>query len=106
MLLVSTLVALVLIVGLFIFFATDLVMGSNSKASDMIMGKSKARDTLIDNLKDPLITSRAYFTEPAKGPIGDFIGYSPMPQDNWLHSFTHEETKDEGGEYYNISGFI
>lgn len=81
-------------------------MGSNSKAPDMLTGNSGALNILMDNLKDPLITSRAYFTEPATGPIGDFIGYSPMSQDNWLHSFTHEETEDERSKYNKISGFI
>jgi hypothetical protein len=67
---------------------------------------SAASVILLDNLKDPLVTSRAYFTEPLTGPTGDFVGYSPVSEDNWLHSFTHEETQDKRSEYDNIRSLI
>lgn len=66
----------------------------------------KASDTLLDMLKDPLVTSRAYFTEPATGPMGDFVGYSPMSQDDWLHSLPHEESQDKGSKYDKIGSLV
>lgn len=67
---------------------------------------TSATDVLIDIIKDPLVTSRAYFTEPATGPIGDFVGYSPVSQDDWLHRLPHEESQDEGGKYHEIRSLI
>ena len=80
-LLISILVALGLLLGIYFYVKKAQIMKSEPNATDI----------LTDNLKDPLITSRAYFTEPSTGPIGDFTGYSPMSQDDWLHSFTHKE---------------
>lgn len=85
-----------LFLGLYFFTMKDQIMKDDPKATDILM----------DNLKDPLITSRAFFTEPATGPIGDFVGYSPMSQDDWLHSFTHEESQDERSKYDKIRSFI
>ena len=95
-LLISILVALGLLLGIYFYVKKEQIMKSEPNATDI----------LTDNLKDPLITSRAYFTEPSTGPIGDFTGYSPMSQDDWLHSFTHEESQDERSKYDKISGFI
>lgn len=50
-----------------------------------------ASDVFFDLLKDPLIVSRAYFTEPVTGDIGDFEGYDSVPEDHWLHGFPHEK---------------
>jgi hypothetical protein len=58
----------------------------------LVPGTVTATTVLEDNLKDPLVTSRAYIVETSTGSIGDFVGYSPMSQDDWLHSFTHEES--------------
>lgn len=85
-----------LFLGLYFLLKKDQIMKDDPKATDILM----------DNLKDPLITSRAFFTEPATGPIGDFVGYSPMSQDDWLHSFTHEESKDKRSKYDQICSFI
>ena len=90
------LMALGLLVGLFLYLKSDILMKDAPTASDI----------LVDNLKDPLVTSRAYFTEPATGPIGDFVGYSPMSQDDWLHSLPHEEPQDESSKYDKIRGLI
>lgn len=76
------------------------------KSEVLIKDHPKASDVLVDMLKDPLVTSRAYFTEPVTGPIGDFTGYSPVSQDDWLHSLTHEEPQDERSEYDKIRRFI
>jgi|SRR5210317_642346 hypothetical protein len=74
--------------------------------SDTLTDPTTASDALVDMLKDPLVTSRAYFTEPATGPIGDFVGYSPVSQDDWLHSLPHEESQDKGGKYDKIRSLI
>ncbi len=65
-----------------------------------------ATDVITDMLKDPLVTSRVNFTGPPNGPIGDFVGYSPVSQDDWLHSFPHKETQYKGSEYDDIRGLI
>ena len=52
-----------------------------------------ATDVLNDNLKDPVIVSRAYFTGTLDGPTGTFTGYpSSWPEDNRLHSFSHKKS--------------
>jgi hypothetical protein len=65
-----------------------------------------ASDALSYNLKDPLVTSRAYFTEPRTGSIGDFVGYSPVSQDDWLHRFSHEEPQDKSDENDDVDGLV
>lgn len=85
-----------LLLGLFVYLKSDVLLKDSPTASD----------TLVDMLKDPLVTSRAYFTEPATGPIGDFVGYSPMSQDDWLHRLPHEEPQDESSKYDKIRGLI
>lgn len=84
------------LVGLFVYLKSDVLLKDSPTASD----------TLVDMLKDPLVTSRAYFTEPATGPIGDFVGYSSMSQDDWLHRLPHEEPQDESSKYDKIRGLI
>lgn len=37
--------------------------------------KATASELLRANLKDPVVVSRAYFTEPKSGSIGGFVGY-------------------------------
>jgi len=95
-LLAFILLAIGLLLGLFVYLKSDVLLKDSPKASD----------TLVDMLKDPLVTSRAYFTEPATGPIGDFVGYSPMSQDDWLHRLPHEEPQDESSKYDKIRGLI
>lgn len=88
--------ALGLVLSLYVFFSKD----------EILKNEPTAINVLIDNLKDPRITSRAYFTETSTGPIGSFVGYSPVSQDDWLHSFPHEEPQDERSEYDKISSLI
>lgn len=65
-----------------------------------IKPRSNATDVYIDNETDPLVVSRSYFTGDKYGNIGNFIGYSAIPEDHWLNglSLSHEETEDEGGK--------
>ena len=53
-----------------------------------------AFDVGLELLKDPLVVSRAYFTEPATGDIGDFEPFSSSgwSEDDWLHGFTHKKS--------------
>ena len=90
------LIGLAIVLSIFVYLKSDVLLKDSHKASD----------TLMDMLKDPLVTSRAYFTEPATGPIGDFVGYSPMSQDDWLHRLPHEEPQDESSKYDKIRGLI
>ena len=94
--LIFILLAIGLLLGLFVYLKSDVLLKDSPTASD----------TLVDMLKDPLVTSRAYFTEPGTGPIGDFVGYSPMSQDDWLHRLPHEEPQDERSKYDKIRGLI
>lgn len=89
-------IAIGIILSLFLYLKSDVLLKDDPSATDV----------LVDMLKDPLVTSRAYFTEPTTGPIGDFVGYSPMSQDDWLHSFSHEKTQDERSKYDKIRSFI
>lgn len=52
-----------------------------------------AYEVALELLKDPLVVSRAYFTEPATGDIGKFEPFSSSgwSEDDWLHGFSHEE---------------
>jgi hypothetical protein len=43
-----------------------------------------ASDVAQDILKDPLVVSRAYFTEPKLGPIGDFEGQQTSSEHLWI----------------------
>lgn len=47
-------------------------------------------DVAKDLMSDPLVVGRAYFSEPATGPIGDFTGVSSWPDDNGMNRLTHE----------------
>lgn len=91
---------LLLIMGIlssiYFFFIKDRLLKQDFTASDI----------LFDNLKDPLVTSRAYFTEPVVGSIGNFVGYSPVSKDDWLHSLSHEEPQDKRSKYDKIRSLI
>lgn len=97
---------LVFLAFLFIAIGILLSIFLYLKSDALISDSPTASDTLVDMLKDPLVTSRAYFTEPATGPIGDFVGYSPVSQDDWLHSFSHKEPQDERSKYDKIRSLI
>lgn len=63
-------VVTIAIVAYFIFVYQPLL---DKKAKQE--GKATASEVLRANLKDPLVVSRAYFTEPKSGSIGGFVGY-------------------------------
>lgn len=90
-------IGLALVISIFVYLRSDALVN---------IEQPKTSDILLDMLKDPLVTSRAYFTEPITGPIGDFVGYSSVSQNDWLHSFSHEEPQDERSKDDKIRGFI
>ena len=51
---------------------------------------STTRGFVEDTYRGP-ITDR--FIPPKYGPIGSFVGYSSVPEYNWLHGFPHEKSK-------------
>ena len=63
-------VVTIAIVAYFIFVYQPLL---DKKAKQE--GKATASEVLRANLRDPLVVSRAYFTEPKSGSIGGFVGY-------------------------------
>jgi|TARA_R110000803_G_scaffold120326_1_gene188440 hypothetical protein len=46
-----------------------------------------ASEVLAAQLKDPLVTSRAYFTERKKGSTGSFDGHFPWGEREWIHGY-------------------
>lgn len=98
---------------LLIVFLILVIMGIVSSAIIFFLPDVKpiaqtinATDVMTDMMKDPLVTSRVYFSETIDGPVSDVIGYSPVSQDDWLHSLPHKEPQDERGKYDNIRRFI
>jgi len=47
-----------------------------------------ASDIIQDIIKDPLVVSRAYFTEPKTGNIGTFKGQQTQSQYDWVSGKT------------------
>lgn len=47
-----------------------------------------ASDVVQDIIKDPLVVSRAYFTEPKTGNIGTFKGQQTQSQYDWISGKT------------------
>jgi Na+/H+ antiporter NhaC len=46
-----------------------------------------ASEVLAAQLKDPVVTSRAYFTERKNGSTGSFVGNFPWEEKEWLHGY-------------------
>tara|TARA_B100001559_G_C16404212_1_gene577217 strand:- start:200 stop:442 length:243 start_codon:yes stop_codon:yes gene_type:complete len=67
---ILNLITLLIVAALCVLFFTLKKKRKNKKETDT------AYDVATDMLKDPLIVSRAYFTESKIGDIGDFSGYS------------------------------
>jgi hypothetical protein len=76
-----------------LFFDLDLLeMKSKNRTKDSKNQEpvSTAHGFVEDTYRGP-ITDR--FIPPKYGPIGSFVGYSSVPEYNWLHGFPHEKTK-------------
>src|SRR5210317_78474 len=57
-----------------------------------------ASEVLAAQLKDPVVTSRAYFTERKNGSTGTHLA---RPEDHGLHGLTHEESQKKNDKADN-----
>jgi Na+/H+ antiporter NhaC len=46
-----------------------------------------ATEVLAAQLKDPVVTSRAYFTERKRGSLGSFVGHFPWEEKEWIYGY-------------------
>jgi Na+/H+ antiporter NhaC len=46
-----------------------------------------ASEVLAAQLKDPVVTSRAYFTERKNGSTGSFVGNFPWDEKEWIYGY-------------------
>ena len=74
---IITIIIVVAMFGLFLRLYEDRKSKSGTE-------NVRASDVAQDILKDPLIVSRAYFTEPKLGPIGDFEGQQTSSEYLWI----------------------
>ena len=76
-----------------IFFFMKNSSSQKKKMGDNNVEYISATEVMEENLKDPVIVSRAYFTEDKLGDLGNFTGYSSVSEDHWLHGFPHEKAQ-------------
>ena len=83
---ILNIITLTIVAALFILFFSLYKKRKNKSDTAFYVG--------LELLKDPLVVSRAYFTEPATGDIGDFEPFSSsgLSDDDWLHGFTHKKS--------------
>ena len=74
---IITIIIVVAMFGLFLRLYEDRKSKSGTE-------NVRASDVAHDILKDPLVVSRAYFTEPKLGPIGDFEGQQTSSEYLWI----------------------
>lgn len=80
-------ILLLVVIGVVIILLVN--TGGDKKTNSTVT----ATDVINDNLTDPVIVSRAYFTETLEGPTGDFTGYaSSWPENDRLHRFSHKKS--------------
>ena len=82
---ILNIITLIIVAALFILFFSLYKKRKNKSDTALEVG--------LELLKDPLVVSRAHFTEPATGDIGDFEPFSSSgwSEDDWLHGFTHKK---------------
>jgi len=84
----NIIITTILVSAFFIFFfvpETKTSSGSKNKTE-----VSTSAGFIEDTYRGP-ITDR--FIPPKYGSIGSFVGYSGVPEYNWLHGFPHEKTQ-------------
>lgn len=69
------------------------ILGGVVALSYMVYMRREDRGKTVENIgdelmTDPLVVGRAYFSEPAVGPIGDFVGVSSWPNDERLEALS------------------
>ena len=78
---------------LLLLISIVILLVTNTEDDEKMNSTVTATDVLNDNLTDPVIVSRAYFTETLDGPTGDFSGYaSSWPENDRLHRFSHKKS--------------
>jgi hypothetical protein len=68
---------IVFVVAIFFFTSPEIVKKKMNTASEVLAAQ----------LKDPLITSRAYFTERKRGSTGEFVGNFPHEHTDWIYGY-------------------
>jgi hypothetical protein len=68
---------IVFVVAIFFFTSPEIVKKKMNTASEVLAAQ----------LKDPLITSRAYFTERKRGSTGEFVGDFPHEHTDWIYGY-------------------
>ena len=68
---------IVFIVSIFFFTSSENVQKKMNTATEVLAAQ----------LKDPLVTSRAYFTEKKRGSTGDFVGNFPYDHTDWMYGY-------------------
>ncbi|QOR60113.1 hypothetical protein [Bathycoccus sp. RCC716 virus 1] len=74
---IITIIIVIAMFGLFLRLYEDRKSKTGTK-------NVSASDVAQDILDDPLVVSRAYFTEPKLGPIGDFEGQQTPSEHLWV----------------------
>ena len=83
----------IVVISVTIFFFMKNSSYQKKKMDDNNVEYISATEVMEENLKDPVIVSRAYFTEDKLGDLGNFTGYSSVSEDHWLHGFPHEKAQ-------------
>tara|TARA_B100000902_G_scaffold385484_1_gene426916 strand:+ start:2287 stop:2613 length:327 start_codon:yes stop_codon:yes gene_type:complete len=93
---IITIIILLVVVGLLFRLYTDKksktdteTVSSDLEKTPSYEGEGKevtASDVIYDTVTDPLVVSRAYFTETGYGELGDFKGLQAQLSDTyWIH---------------------
>ena len=84
---------LIAFILLLVVIGVVIILLVNTEGDKKTNSTVTATDVINDNLTDPVIVSRAYFTETLEGPTGDFTGYaSSWPENDRLHRFSHKKS--------------
>ena len=68
---------IVFFVAYFFFTSPEIVKKKMNTASEVLAAQ----------LKDPVVTSRAYFTERKRGSTGEFVGNFPWSEKEWIYGY-------------------
>jgi hypothetical protein len=91
--LIAFITIFIVAISVTIFFFMKNSSSQKKKMGDNNVEYISATEVMEENLKDPVIVSRAYFTEDKLGDLGNFTGYSSVSEDHWLHGFPHEKAQ-------------
>ena len=86
---ISTFVTVIVVSAFFILFYE----GSRKTVNKKVRKKPEASTTagfIEDTYRDPFVD---HFIPPKVGNIGNFVAYSSVPENHWLHGFPHKKAK-------------